>query len=100
MRDISDDTRTMNGLCYEVPFGFLDGDSNLFPVLLNGLYNSATADQFTAPDSGNFNQTIKYGLAASGMSIKYLDKEVRKHKFSQKVCKNERSQIHMSVLRV
>nr|XP_022304068.1 integrin alpha-2-like isoform X8 [Crassostrea virginica] len=76
MRDISDDTRTMNGLCYEVPFGFLDGDSNLFPILLNGLYNSATADQFTAPDSGNFNQTIKYGLAASGMSIKYFDKEV------------------------
>ena len=76
MRDINDDTRTMNGLCYEVPFGFLDGDSRLTPILLFGLYDSAPADQFTAPDSGNFNQTIKYGVAASGMSVKYYNAEV------------------------
>ena len=79
MRDINDDTRTMNGICYEVPFGYFDGDRFLNPILLNGLYNSATADQFTAPDSGNFNQTIKYGLAASGMSIKYFNTDVSIH---------------------
>ena len=76
MRNIDDDTRTMNGICYEVPFGFLAGDRFVNPILLFGLYDSATADQFTAPDSGNFNQTIKYGLAASGMSVKYYNAEV------------------------
>ena len=79
MRDINDDTRTMNGICYEVPYGYLAGDIHVNLILLNGLYNSDTADQFTAPDSGNFNQTIKYGLAASGMSIKYFNSDVSIH---------------------
>ncbi|XP_061186020.1 integrin alpha-4-like isoform X2 [Saccostrea echinata] len=79
MRDSSDsNVRAMNGLCYEVPFGFLEGDSSglVNPNVLYGLYNSAPSDQFTTADQTKFNQTLKYGVSASGLSIKYHKEEV------------------------
>lgn len=66
----------MNGLCYEVPFGFLDGDGFLSPELAPGFYNSLSNEQFTSPDAARFNQTIKYGLSSSGMAVKYFVGEV------------------------
>ncbi|XP_034309560.2 integrin alpha-9 isoform X4 [Magallana gigas] len=75
-RNLSDDVTTMNGLCYEVPFGFLDGDVFLKPVIAPGFYNSLSNEQFTSPDAARFNQTIKYGLSSSGMAVKYFVGEV------------------------
>lgn len=79
MRKLSDDVTTMNGLCYEVPFGFLDGDQFLSPSVTHGLYNSAANEQFTSPDAAKFNQTIKYGLSSSGMAVKYLGGDVSRY---------------------
>ncbi|XP_061185861.1 integrin alpha-2-like [Saccostrea echinata] len=68
----------MNGLCYEVPFGVLEGDDSglINPAILNGLYNSDPSDQFTEYDEAMFNQTIKYGVSASGLSITYNGSEI------------------------
>lgn len=77
MKSISNDVTTMNGLCYEVPFGFFEGDTNLPLIYLKGLYeNTYSADQFTDPDAAKFNQTIKYGLSMSGMAVKYFGQDV------------------------
>ncbi|XP_062613495.1 integrin alpha-9-like isoform X2 [Saccostrea cucullata] len=67
----------MNGLCYEVPLGYLQGDPSglLNPSILIGLYNSKPSDQFTEAEGTMFNQTIKYGVSASGLSIKYMRKD-------------------------
>lgn len=69
----------MNGLCYEVPFGFLDGDVFLKPVIAPGFYNSLSNEQFTSPDAARFNQTIKYGLSSSGMAVKYFVGDVSRY---------------------
>lgn len=77
MRDSTDgNVRAMNGLCYEVPFGFLEGDQFTFPVVMNGLFNSDPTQQFTAVDEAKFNQTLRYGVSASGLSIKYSGEDV------------------------
>ncbi|XP_048755606.2 integrin alpha-2-like isoform X2 [Ostrea edulis] len=77
MRDSTDgNVRAMNGLCYEVPFGFLEGDPFTSPVVMNGLFNSDPTQQFTAVDEAKFNQTLRYGVSASGLSIKYSGEDV------------------------
>ncbi|XP_061185860.1 integrin alpha-8-like [Saccostrea echinata] len=71
-------TRAMNGLCYEVTFGFLEEGNSGFldPEILSGLYNSDADDQFPVAEGSAANLTIRYGVSSSGLSIKYYEGDV------------------------
>lgn len=78
-RNIFDDVIIMNGLCYEVFFGFLDGDGFLSFEFVLGFYNSLFNEQFISLDVVRFNQIIKYGLFSLGMVVKYFGGDVSRY---------------------